>query len=72
MTRSVMRYVKHRICGHPDIPPMHDAKCRGCGWTAPQANAGAVDIECMKHTGLSGHTQFERTASWVAFVVRDE
>ncbi|MEV0638524.1 hypothetical protein AB0I77_26995 [Streptomyces sp. NPDC050619] len=74
MTRAVLRYVRHRIIRHPDIEPEHQAKCSACGWASELSttDAEAVDLACMQHTGRSGHTQFSRSAAWVAFVVREE
>lgn len=75
MTPSVMRFVTHRITQHPDTDVTFEAECLTyeCGWTAtPSTEGGEVDVECMSHTGLTGHAGFRRLCTSFAFVVRDK
>ncbi|MBT2404019.1 MULTISPECIES: hypothetical protein [unclassified Streptomyces] len=61
MTRAVLRYVKHRITQHPGTDVTFEADCLRCDWQAPASEDGAaVDIECMSHTGRTGHQGFRR------------
>ncbi|TQK45268.1 hypothetical protein FBY35_6824 [Streptomyces sp. SLBN-118] len=72
MVRSVMRYVKHRITQHPDTDVTFEAECLHCKWTAmPSTDGATVDVECMSHTGRSGHKGFRRLCTSFAMVVRD-
>ncbi|MGW0773685.1 DUF7848 domain-containing protein [Streptomyces sp. NPDC002835] len=44
-----------------------------CEWRAtPSEDSAAVDVECMSHTGRSGHTSFRRLRTSFALVVRAE
>ncbi|PWG14541.1 hypothetical protein DF268_04410 [Streptomyces sp. V2] len=73
MVRSVMRYVEHRITQHPDTDVTFEAECLHCKWTAtPATDGAAVDVECMSHTGRSGHKGFRRICTSFAMVVREE
>ncbi|MGW9598843.1 DUF7848 domain-containing protein [Streptomyces albidoflavus] len=73
MTRAVLRYVTHRITQHPDTDVTFEAECLWCSWQAPPStDRAAVDVECMSHTGLSGHRGFRRVCTSFAFVLRDE
>ncbi|WP_406863999.1 hypothetical protein ABZO31_27635 [Streptomyces sp. HUAS MG47] len=75
MTRAVLRYVSHRITAHPDSDPAVSARCLhgDCPWEVhARSSAKAVDVECMQHTGLTGHGIFARTYEDVAVVVRNE
>ncbi len=73
MTRSVLRYVTHRITQHPDTGVTYEAECLRCGWKAGPSEGGAdVDLECMRHTGRSGHQSFRRVCTSLALVVRSE
>jgi hypothetical protein len=68
-----MRYVVHRITEHPDTGVTFEAECLHCGWKAAPADAPApVDVECMGHTGRSGHAVFRRTRTSFAMVVPAE
>lgn len=69
MTRAVLRYVTHRITQNPDTDVTFEAECLHCAWTArPSEDGAAVDVECMGHTGLSGHKGFRRVCTSVAMV----
>lgn len=71
MAGTVLRYVEHRITRHPDTDVTFEAECLRCGWVAePSADGAAVDVECMSHTGLSGHGGFRRVCTSFAVVVR--
>ena len=60
-TRSVLRHVRHRITQHPDTDVTFEAECLWCEWKAmPSTDGAAVDVECMSHTGRSGHKGFRR------------
>lgn len=75
MTRSIVRFVKHRITQHPDTDVTFEAECLAyeCGWKAsPSADGAAVDIECMSHTGRTGHEGFRRLCTSFALVERAE
>ncbi|WP_456340836.1 DUF7848 domain-containing protein [Streptomyces shenzhenensis] len=68
-----MRYVLHRIIEHPDTDVTFEAECLHCGWKAtPGDDSAPVDVECMKHTGRSGHAGFRRIRTSFAMVVRAE
>lgn len=69
--RAVYRYVLHKITEHPDTDITYEAECLGCGWSAqPSEDSAAVDVECMSHTGRSGHKSFRRIRTSFALVVR--
>lgn len=69
--RSLIRHATHRITKHPDTDVTFEAECLWCKWTAkPSADGAAVDVECMAHTGLSGHKAFRRMCTSFAIVVR--
>lgn len=71
--RSALRYVPHRITQHPDTDVTYEAECLWCEWTAqPGTDSAAVDVECMSHTGRSGHKSFRRICTCFAVVVRCE
>ncbi|MFE8939931.1 hypothetical protein ACFYNX_20860 [Streptomyces sp. NPDC007872] len=73
MTRSVLRYVRHRIAEHPDTDVTFEAECLHCKWSAqPSPDSAAVDVECMSHTGRSNHKGFRRLRTSFAMVVRAE
>ncbi|SCF94627.1 hypothetical protein [Streptomyces sp. Ncost-T10-10d] len=75
MSRTILRYVKHRITQHPDTDVTFEAECLAypCEWTANASPDGAaVDVECMSHTGRTGHTSFRRVCTSFALVVRTE
>ncbi|MFJ3186832.1 hypothetical protein ACIPMR_11705 [Streptomyces halstedii] len=63
----------HRIKEHPDTEVTYEAECLWCKWTAqPSTDSEAVDVECMSHTGRSGHKGFRRIRTSFAMVVRAE
>lgn len=63
MTRSVLRFVKHRITQQPDTCMTFEAKCMTCDWKAePSTDGAGVDVECMSHTGRTGHASRPRTS----------
>ncbi|WP_455770336.1 DUF7848 domain-containing protein [Streptomyces erythrochromogenes] len=71
MARSVLRYVEHRIGQHPGTDVTFEAECLGCDWQAPASDDGAaVDVECMSHTGRTGHQGFRRWCTSFAWVER--
>lgn len=71
MTRSVLRFVKHRITQQPGTDVTFAAECMACEWkVTPSADGAAVDIECMSHTGRTGHPEFRRTCTSFAMVSR--
>ncbi|WP_452672817.1 DUF7848 domain-containing protein [Streptomyces alboflavus] len=73
MTRSILRYTKHRITQHPDTELTFEAKCLTCDWeAAPSSDGATVDVECMSHTGRTQHDQFRRLCTSVALVERAE
>ncbi|MGW1941437.1 DUF7848 domain-containing protein [Streptomyces goshikiensis] len=73
MARSVMRYVTHRIAQHPDTDITFEAECLKCEWKAtPSTDGAAVDVECMSHTGRTGHAKFRRLCTSFALVRRAE
>ncbi|MGW2968122.1 DUF7848 domain-containing protein [Streptomyces mirabilis] len=44
-----------------------------CKWTAtPSTESASVDVECLSHTGRSGHAGFRRIRTSFAMVVRAE
>ncbi|WP_436840677.1 DUF7848 domain-containing protein [Streptomyces griseoloalbus] len=68
-----MRYVMHRITGHPDTDVTFEAECLHCKWkAAPSTESASVDVECMSYTGRSGHAGFRRIRNSFAMVVRAE
>lgn len=70
-----MRYVEHKITQHPDTEVTFEAECltHACGWQAtPSTDGAAVDVECMSHTGRTGHGAFRRLCTSFALVVRNE
>lgn len=69
---AAYRYVPHRIAEHPDTDTTFEAECLWCNWaTAPSTgDSASVDVECMRHTGLSGHKSFRRVRTSFAVVVR--
>jgi hypothetical protein len=71
--RTAMRYVMHRITEHPDTDVTFEAECLHCKWKAtPSTESASVDVECMSHTGRSGHAGFRRIRTSFAMVVRAE
>ncbi|MGP9018956.1 DUF7848 domain-containing protein [Streptomyces sp. BR1] len=71
--RSVLRYVEHRIAQHPGTDVTFEAERLGCDWQAVASTDGAaVDVECMSHTGRSGHPGFRRVCTSFARVERAE
>lgn len=71
MTRSVLRYVKHRITQQLDTEVTFEAECEACQWkAAPSTDGATVDVECMSHTGRTGHPEFRRTCTSFAMVTR--
>ena len=71
VARTVMRYVQHRISQHPHTEVTFEAECLGCDWTARPSTDGAdVDLDCLNHTGRSGHASFRRVCTSFALVVR--
>ncbi|WP_093599566.1 DUF7848 domain-containing protein [Streptomyces griseoaurantiacus] len=73
MTRSVLRYVKHRIAQQPDTCMTFGAECMTCEWKAkPSTDGATVDVECMNHTGRAGHASFRRLCTSLALVERAE
>jgi hypothetical protein len=73
MVRSIVRFVKHRITQHPDTDVTFEAECLACDWQAdPSTDGAAVDIECMSHTGRTGHPGFRRLCTSFALVERAE
>ncbi|MDO0937147.1 hypothetical protein QQY66_37550 [Streptomyces sp. DG2A-72] len=73
MTRSILRYVRHRITQHPDTDVTFEAECLKCEWQAtPSTDDAAVDVECMRHTGMTGHGGFRRICTSFALVERAE
>ncbi|MGW0468262.1 DUF7848 domain-containing protein [Streptomyces sp. NPDC003027] len=72
---TVLRFVTHRITRHPDAEVTASARCLHdeCGWEAhPRADVAGVDVDCMAHTGDTGHGIFARRYEDVAVVVRDD
>ncbi|MEU2116159.1 hypothetical protein ABZ567_10980 [Streptomyces sp. NPDC016459] len=72
---TVMRFVTHRITRHPDSEVTATARCLNpdCTWeVAPTADVKQADVECMAHTGATGHGIFARKFEDVAVVVRTE
>ncbi|WP_455908541.1 DUF7848 domain-containing protein [Streptomyces massasporeus] len=68
-----MRYVKHRITQQPDTDATFAAECMTCDWKATPSTEGArVDIECMSHTGRTGHATFRRLCTSFVLVERAE
>ncbi len=73
MARAVLRYVQHRITQHPNTDMTFEAECLHCEWTArPSEDGATVDVECMGHTGRSGHKGFRRVCTSFALVLRAE
>lgn len=75
MTRSIVRFVKHRITQYPDTDVTFEAECLAyaCDWKAkPSADGAAVDVECMSHTGRTRHQGFRRLCTSFALVERAE
>ncbi|MFF5669784.1 hypothetical protein ACFY8S_06525 [Streptomyces hygroscopicus] len=71
MPRAVLRYVTHRITQHPETDVTFEAECLRCDWSATRYEDGAaVDIECMGHTGRTGHEGFRRVCTSFALVER--
>ncbi|MFJ5862929.1 hypothetical protein ACIQEY_00720 [Streptomyces parvus] len=71
----MLRFVEHRITQHPDTDATFEAECLACpcGWSAqPSTDGAAVDVECMSHTGRTGHASFRRMCTSFALVVRTE
>ncbi|MFC8512530.1 hypothetical protein [Streptomyces sp. NPDC057257] len=72
-SRTVLRYVMHRITEHPETDLTFEAECLHCKWKAvPSDDSASVDVECMAHTGRSGHAGFRRIRTSFAMVVRTE
>ncbi|MDQ0793735.1 hypothetical protein QFZ58_002223 [Streptomyces sp. B1I3] len=68
---TVLRYVKHRITQEPGAAVTFTAECQTCEWeAAPSTDGAAVDVECMSHTGRTGHSGFRRTCASFAVVTR--
>ncbi|WP_442815869.1 DUF7848 domain-containing protein [Streptomyces sp. NBC_01768] len=68
---AAYRYVPHRITEHPDTDTTFEAGCLWCNWAAePSTDSASVDVECMRHTGLSGHKSFRRVCTSFAVVMR--
>lgn len=70
---TLLRFVQHRIISHPDGEVTVSAQCLdgACGWVAgPIADVAQVDIDCMAHTGRTGHPTFARRFEDVALVER--
>jgi hypothetical protein len=73
VTRSILRYVQHRITKHRGTDVTFEAECLKCDWTAtPSTDGAAVDIECMGHTGRTRHQGFRRVCTSFAMVERVE
>ncbi len=73
MTRAVLCYVEHRITQHPGTDVTFEAECLNCDWKAkPSEDGAAIDLECMRHTGRTGHQSFRRVCTSLALVVRAE
>lgn len=71
--KAALRFVTHRITRHPDSEPTFTARCLkpDCGWSvAPTSDGERADVDCMEHTGRTGHAIFARTCETVAVVVR--
>ena len=69
--RAAYRYVLQRITEHPDTDVTFEAECLWCVWKAtPADDSAAVDLECLSHTGRSGHKSFRRLRTSFALVVR--
>ncbi|MFB6776790.1 hypothetical protein ACFCX0_05020 [Streptomyces sp. NPDC056352] len=57
--RAAYRYVLHRITEHPGTDVTYEAGCLWCDWAAePSTDSASADVECMSHTGRSGHNSF--------------
>ncbi|WP_327169062.1 hypothetical protein [Streptomyces subrutilus] len=70
---TVLRFVQHRIISHPRGEVTVSAQCLDgdCGWSAlPNPDVASVDVECMAHTGRTGHPTFARRYEDVALVER--
>jgi hypothetical protein len=75
VTRSVLRYVTHRIEQQPGTAVTFEAECLTltCDWTAtPSTDGAAVDVDCMRHTGRTEHGGFRRVCVSFALVERAE
>ncbi len=73
--KSALRFVTHRISRHPDCEPTVTAQClrSGCGWSvAPTSDVERADVDCMAHTGETGHAIFGRKYEDIAVVTRDK
>ncbi|WP_438271408.1 DUF7848 domain-containing protein [Streptomyces anulatus] len=71
--RAADRYVLHQIAEHPDAKVTFEPECLWCDWQAkPSTDPEPVDVECMSHTGRSGHKSFRRLRTSFAMVVRAE
>ncbi|MFF3879325.1 hypothetical protein [Streptomyces sp. NPDC001978] len=71
MVHTVLRFVEHRITQHPGTDVTFEAECLHCDWQAtPSPDGAAVDLECMSHTGRSGHQGFRRICTSFAKVTR--
>lgn len=69
--RAAWRYIQQRISEHPDTDITYEAECLWCDWQAmPSTDSAAVDVNCMSHTGRSGHRSFRRIRTSFAIVVR--
>ncbi|WP_443333103.1 DUF7848 domain-containing protein [Streptomyces sp. SS] len=72
--KTALRFVTHRIARHPDSEPTVTAECLrpGCGWSvAPTSDVKRADVDCMAHTGATGHAIFARKYEDMAVVVRE-
>lgn len=70
---TVLRFVQHRIISHPEGEPTVSARCLSgdCDWSAsPTADVASIDVDCMAHTGKTGHPTFARRYEDVALVER--
>jgi hypothetical protein len=71
VTRSILQYVQHRTTKHPDTEVTFEAECLKRDWTAtPSTDGAAVDVQCMGHTGRTGHQGFRRICTSFALVER--
>lgn len=63
MTRSVLRYLKHRITQQPDTCMTFEAECMTCDCRAePLTDGAGGGVECMSRTGRTGRASRPRTS----------